>query len=883
MSLSRLFHRKRSDAELQEEMASFVNEEAAENEARGMSPDEAKRQARITLGNTEKVRERLWEQNSLEPLAHAWRDVRFALRTLRRTPGFSLVAVVVVALCIGAATSLFTIARSVLLRPLPFRDPAKLVMLYEDRTKDGVPPAKPGYNPVSPADFYDWRSKTHGFEDMAVERFASYNLTGEHGELPESVRAAAGSWNLMRLLGVQPAVGRWFTEADDKPGSTAVMLTWSVYQRRFGGDAGVVGRQVHLDGKPFTVVGVLPAWFRYPDAGIVLWVPYQSDLGETLQHHDYHQSSVIARLRDGVSLTSAVAQVQAVQMQLHLAYPNEPVHDLVEMRPLHEDVTGDVKQPLQLMLAAVGCMLLIGCLNVSNLLVARGAARQREVAIRSALGAQRATLIREQMTESVLICLTGGLLGTGLSVLATQVLAHAWKDLPSVQGIHLDGTVIAFACALVFVAALVAGLLPALSSTNTSMLSAMQSSTRTGGGSTSRTALRKWMLTAEIAITVVLLVAAGLLGKSFLKLRTTDIGCVTKNVLTLRYSLPENQYDTPEKVNAFHESLLERVRALPGVSAAAVGNTVPAAGYWGDFVFTVKEHPPLRAGAPIQFALMRWADPGYFTALRIPLVRGRFFTNQDRLDRAYKVIVSKQFARQYLPGEDALGKHLHVAAHALKGRPDAVDYEVVGVVDDVIFQLGRDARPMMYFPLLDGSMSGGTLAVRTQYDALQIALPVQKQIAAMDAGLPVADVKTMDQVIGESLGNQSLSASLVLAFAAMSLLLASVGLYGVLSYLALQRTQELGIRMALGAQRDQLLQQMLLDGMKPALFGLGLGLVASLGATRVLQSMLFGTKPLDPAVLLGVMGTLLLVAVCACLVPAWRASRIEPMQALRME
>lgn len=398
-----------------------------------------------------------------------------------------------------------------------------------------------------------------------------------------------------------------------------------------------------------------------------------------------------------------------------------------------------------------------------------------------------------------------------------------------------------------------------------------------------RTALRKWMLTVEIAITVVLLVAAGLLGKSFLKLRTTDVGCVTKNVLTLRYSLPDKQYDTPEKINAFHESLLERVRALPGVKAVALGNTVPAAGYWGDFVFTVKEHPPLKAGAPLQIGLERWADPGYFTGLGIPLVRGRFFTNQDRLDRAYKVIISKQLADRYFPGEDAIGRHLHVAAHALKGKPDAVDYEIVGVVGDVIYQVGKEARPMMYFPLLDGTMGGATLAVRTQYDALQLALPIQKQIAALDPGLPVADVRTMDQVVGESLGNQSLSAALVLAFAVLSLLLASVGLYGVLSYLTVQRTQELGIRMALGARRDQLLQQMLVDGMKPALFGLGLGMVASFAVTRVLQSMLFGTKPLDPAVLFGVIATLLLVAMCACLVPAWRASRIEPMQALRME
>ena len=432
---------------------------------------------------------------------------------------------------------------------------------------------------------------------MAIMRYAGYNLTGERGELPEAVRAAAGSWNLFPLLGVQPALGRTFTESEDRPGNTVVMLSWSVFQRRFAGDAKIVGRQIHLDGKPYTVVGVLPSWFTYPDAGIQLWVPYQADATpEFLQHHDWHQSQVVARLRPDVSLASALAQVGAVQYQLHLQYPHDPVTEDVAPRSLNEDLAGNVKKPLNVMLSAVGCMLLIGCLNVSNLLVARGAARQKEVAIRSALGAQRATLIREQLTESVLICAAGGLGGILLSVLATQLLAHAWKDLPTAQGIHLDGAVIAFACVLMFAAALVAGLLPALSTTGKTMMKALQTSARTGASSVSRTALRKSLLTAEIGITVVLLVAAGLLLKSFLRLRSADVGCVTENMLTLQYSLPEKKYDTPEKVNAFNEALLERVRTIPGVRAAALGNTLPAAGYWGDFVFTVKEHPPLKAG-----------------------------------------------------------------------------------------------------------------------------------------------------------------------------------------------------------------------------------------------------------------------------------------------
>ena len=720
---------------------------------------------------------------------------------------------------------------------------------------------------------------------MAIMRYDGFILTGERGELPETVRAVAGSWNLFPLLGVQPALGRAFTESEDRPGNTVVMLTWSVFQRRFAGDAKIIGRQIHLDGSAFTVVGVLPSWFSYPDAGIQLWVPYQANTTqEFLQHHDYHQSQAIARLRPDVSLETALAQVGAVQYQLHLQYPRDPVNEDVAPRALNEDLAGNVKKPLKLMLSAVGCMLLIGWLNVSNLLVARGAARQKEVAIRSALGAQRATLIREQLTESVLICVAGGLGGILLSVLATKFLAHVWKDLPTAQSIHLDGVVIAFACALMFAAALIAGLLPALSTTGKTLLKALQTSARTGSTSVSRTALRKSLLTAEIGITVVLLVAAGLLLKSFLRLRSADVGCVTENMLTLQYSLPDKKYDTPEKKNAFNEALLERVKTIPGVRAAALGNTLPAAGYWGDNVFTVKEHPPLNAGENLPEGLVRWADPGYFSALGIPLVSGRFFTEDERVARSYKVIVSHQLVRQYFPGDNPIGKHLHVPAHFHAGAPGDVDYEIVGVVGDTLYQVGKEPKATMYFPLLEGGGSNShMLAVHTTSEPLQFSVTVQKQIALLDPELPVSDVRTMNQMIGESLVNASLSATLVLAFAVLSLLLASVGLYGVLSYLTTQRTSELGIRMALGAQRDQLLQLMLIDGLRPALFGLGLGLVMSFAATRIFQSMLFGTKPLDPVVLSAVIATLLAVAVLACLAPAWRASRLDPMQALRTE
>jgi putative ABC transport system permease protein len=657
------------------------------------------------------------------------------------------------------------------------------------------------------------------------------------------------------------------------------MLTWNLFERRFAGNASIVGSQIHLDGKPYTVVGVLPKWFTYPDEKVQVWVPYMSGLPpEIVPHHDYHFSTVVARLRPDVSLASALGQVEAVQYRLHSQYLNAPVAEDVAPRTINDDLARNVKKPLLILMCAVACMLLIGCLNIANLLVARGATRQKEMAIRGALGAQRLMLIRGQLTESLLICVAGGAGGVLLSLAATRWLSSAWKELPSSAGIHVDGIVLGFACAVAFAAALLAGLLPAISSTGKAVLASLQASSRTTSGNLSRAALRKTLLTVEVAVTVVLLIGAGLLLASFVRLRSTDVGCVTDKVLSLDLSLPGQKYGSPEKVNAFDESLLMKLRAMPGIRAVALGSVLPGEGNGGDDVFTIKERPPLKPGELLPDALIRSADPGYFSALQIPLLKGRFFTGDDRLDRAKKVIISSALARQYFPGEDPVGKAIHVPAH------NDADFEIVGVVGDTLWQVGKPVAPTMYFPVLEGGLvRGQSFAIRTDSNPLAMSVPVQKQIAALDSGLPVSNVQTMQQAIGDSLGNASFSASLVLAFAALSLVLASVGLYGVLSYLMTQRRTELGIRMALGAQRQQVLRQMLMDGLRPALFGLVLGLAASSAATRVMQSMLFGTKPLDPAVFLAVTITLLLVACAACAIPAWRASHLDPMQALRTD
>jgi predicted permease len=526
-------------------------------------------------------------------------------------------------------------------------------------------------------------------------------------------------------------------------------------------------------------------------------------------------------------------------------------------------------------------LLLIACLNVSNLLVARGAARRKEVAIRGALGGSRWKLIQEQMTECLLISIAGGAVGWGLSVLATKWLATHWTDLPRADAIRIDGPVSAFAIAIVLLTALLAGLVPALASTAKSLLGALQDSARSVGGSASRAALRKVLLTAEIALTVILLVSAGLLFRSFIHLRTSDLGCVTDNVLTVRYGLPTKEYDTPEKVLAFHEAILARVRSLPGVKAAGLISTAPGAGYEGSTNFSIPEHPA--QGSTLEMdALIRKADPGYFSALGIPVLSGRVFNEQDKLGRTHHVVISRQLAEQFFPGEDAVGKHVQIAFSG----PKPEIYEIIGVVGDTIHEIGQPIKVTIYRSILNSDPmldSVASIVVRAGVEPLSLAKPIQMQIAALDPEMPTYKVRTMQQIVGEATASQSFSATLLLAFAVLSLMLAAVGLYGVLSYLVTQRVSEIGIRMALGAQRSEILRLVMFDGMRPVLIGLGIGLAGGAVAGMLIKSILFGTRPLDPTVFVGMVFTLLLTAAIASIIPALRAYRIEPVEALRME
>ena len=874
MRIQMLFLRGTAAAQLHAELRDHLERQVAENVAAGMSAEEARFAALRTFGNPALLREQArgtWNWNWLELLL---RDVRYALRTLMRTPGFAAIAIVVMALGIGANVALFTIVRSVLLKPLPFNDPGRLMRFYEYSSDDKFP-----YNDSAGGVFAEWKKQSRSFSGMAISGYAGYNLSGAGEQLPEGVRAASFSWDLLPMLGVQPALGRSFTADDDRPSANpTVLLSWGLWKRRFGGDPAIVNRTILLDAKPYTVIGVMPAWFAYPDAARQLWTPiYLKEPAAEINAIDSHDFLAIGRLKPGVGAAQALAELTLITRRIHDANLDDPfVSKAANITPLLESLVGDMKTPLYVLLAATCCVLLIACLNVANLLVARAAARRKEQAIRTALGGSRWRLLRQHLMESLVLSAMGGAVGLLMAMGVIAWFVRTRQEMARVEAIHVDGVVVAFAAGLMVLCALFAGLISAFSAKGDQVLTALQESSRAHSAGHGRARLRAILLTLEVGLTVVLLIGAGLLLKSYARLRTAQLGCVTQNVLKMDFTLPEARYSQPAQRAAFFDTLLARVRNMPGVQAAGlVFPVVPGDGYGGDSGFSIPEHPAPPKGK-LLYAMHRWADPGYFAAIGIPILRGHTFDDNQRSGHATEVLISEEFARQNFPGEDPVGKLLRT----LGQHP----FQIVGVVGDTRYESGKPAQPMMYFALdATDDMNGAALVVRSERDVTKLALPIQRLVAQMDRDLPVSDILTMDQVIGRNNMDASFNATLLLVFAGVSLLLAGVGLFGVLSYIVAQRTSEIGIRIALGAQREQVLRKVLLDGLRPALLGLAIGLAASAAAAREIASMLYGTEPLDAAVFAAVSLTLLSVAAVACLVPAWRASRLDPMTALRTE
>ncbi len=872
MKWLRFFHRRRADAELQEEIDAYLADETDENIARGMLPEEARRQARIKLGSSRGVRETLWKQNSVTFAESIWRDLKYAVRMLHRSAGFTVVAVLVMALGIGANVALFTIVHSVLLKPLPFDEPARLIRLYE-HSSDRFP-----YNHVAGGVFATWQKQSHSFSDLAVlDTSLAFSLSEPGGQLPEKVTFGVCSWNLFPMLGVRPALGRSFTPDDDRSSANAtVILTWGLWKRRFGGDPAIVNRNIELDGKPYVVIGVLPAWFTYPEQDVQLWTPiYHLVPQDEMNALDSHDWGAIGRLRPGVSESQATAELSLIVRRLHDQHLDDPfISSAASSMPLLEDLTGDIKTPMYLLLAATNCLLLIACLNIANLMISRGSVRRRELAIRTALGGGHWRLVREHMTETFVLSLIGGAAGLLVADSAIRWFVQTRQDMSRVESIHLDGAALAFTFGITLFCAFCAGWASTLPLRNRQIMQSLSDSSRSQTGDLGKTELRKALVVVEVALTVVLLIGSGLMLRSYARLRSSNLGCATNNVLTMQLSLPDEKYSKPVQRANFFASLIERVSSLPGVETAGLVRAVPGQGYGGDGGFAIAEHPPLLVGQK-QFAMIRWADPGYFHALGIPLARGTSFDNYKRLDKADQAVISGSFARAYFGPENPIGKHLVTLGDR--------SFQIVGVVGDTRFVVSKPPQPMMYFSIYSGDFGSAALVVRSDGDVGSLALPIQKIVQQLDPQLAVMDILTMNQLVGKSILDTSFDATLLLIFAALSLLLAAVGLFGVLSYIAAQRTTEIGIRIALGAQRDQVLRLMLFDGLRPALFGLGLGLAASAMMTRMIQSILFETRPIDPAVYVAVAGTLLMVSTLACMLPAWRASRMDPMKALRAE
>ena len=806
------------------------------------------------------------------------RDFRYGIRTLARTSGFSVIAILVMALGIGATAALFTVVHSVLLKPLPLPDVDRLVAIYEADTK-----LKFNNNSVAGGTFHSWEQENRTFQHIAISTEDDGNFSSSDGQLPERIHSVASSWAALPLLGVQPVYGRLFTSDDDKYGANeTTVLTWGFWKRRFGGNPAIIGHTILLDSKPYTVIGILPAWFSYPNPRVQLWVPVYPEVPpQVMASHDSHNFRIIGKLKSGVSPAIAQADLSNISAQVRKQLPEGPVFDAAYIRPLLDADTYQVKTLLYALFAATGCLLLIACLNIANLLVARSASRRRELAIRTALGGSKARLLRERVTESILLSLAGGLLGLLFAQTGLQWLLHQRTDLPRAESIHLDLIAVLFSIGLAALCGIAAGLAPALVEDEEQVLRTLQESSRSVSGSRRSITLRRALLSIEVALTVVLLVGAGLFLRSFQKLRTVDIGVPTANVLHLSIVLPDAAYQDGPKKLAFIEQLVERVSALPGVRAVGISTCLPGQGHCQDDAFTIPEVPPPPKG---QFwdANVRFVDPGFFKAIQMPLLRGRYFSPVERLTRRQYAIVSESFVRQFLPTTDPIGKHVKDPNN---GELDekTVSSEIVGVVGDVREVVSREPRPTIYYPLYGGLRGDLELAVRTASDPLSMALPVQRVVAQLDPALPVADVLSLDQIVGKETAAASFDAILLLVFATLSLILAAVGLFGVLSYIVAQRTGEIGIRMALGAQRDQVMKLMLADGLSPALLGLVLGLAASAAATRLIRSLLYGTQPLDPIVFVLVAFALLAVATVACFVPAWRASRLDPMEALRTE
>ncbi|MEO7085700.1 MAG: ABC transporter permease [Gemmatimonadaceae bacterium] len=805
------------------------------------------------------------------------RDISYSLRRLRKSPGFTAIVVITLALGIGANTAIFSVVDTVLLRSLPYRAPGDLVSI-----EHFYPSLNNMEAPVSAPGFRDYRDKTTSFESVAVENQFGANLTGS-GD-PERVPGTRVSGDWFHVLGVSPFLGRMLQRDDDVPGKEhVVVLSYGLWTRLFAGQPGAVGKTIELNGESFQIVGVMPKGFSSFFAKTAdLFVPIALTPAAFANGYTNEFLNLTARLKTGVSLERARAEMAAFAQNLKSANPDNfsPTWTL-KVRTLDDLSSGRVRPALLVLLGAVGFVLLIACANVANLLLARAAVRIKEIAIRAALGADRASLVRQLLTESVMLSIAGGVLGLMLAQWSVKSLVALNPNLPRASEVGIDLNVMLFTLAVSLLTGLLFGLAPAIQTSRTNLQETLKDGTRSGAADFAGRNVRRGLVVAEVALSLTLLVGAGLLIKSVGRLENVDPGFDPHNVLTFNLALPAAKYKTDTSEVLFVEQLMRRLNTLPGVSAAGLTSVIPFGGGWSTASFSI-ERLAVAKGQNGPWGDIRVVSPRFFDALKIPLKKGRLFTDQDRIGATPVTIIDEQFAKKYFATEDPIGRRITFGA--APGKTDSTWITIVGVVGHAAHE-GLDAEPRIqyYFPASQRGVRFLTVALRTTGSPTAVLPAVRDAVHSIDRDLPISTVNTMDKLVESSVGQRKLSMILLGVFSTIALLLASIGIYGVMSYSVTQRTRELGIRMALGAARSRVLGLVVRQGMILAAVGVGIGLVAAFALTRFLSSELFGVGATDPATFVTVSGLLGGIALLATLMPALRATRVDPVVALRDE
>ena len=803
-------------------------------------------------------------------------DLRYSLRVLTKNPAFTAMALITLALGIGVNTAIFSVVDSVLLRPLPLKDPDRVVSIWEHGLRYGG-----GNNEMAPANYFDLSNQSQTLEGVGAFGDLSVNLTGE-GE-PERIDGQLVTASVFKLLGVEPALGRTFSPDEDRVGQEhVVVLSDALWRRRFNSDRSILGRSLMLNAESYTIVGVMPPNFFFPVRETELWTPWAMEPEQASGRGD-HYLRVMGRLKPGATIEQANAELEAIAGRLSSEYPrtNEGLGFLA--RSFHEDYVGDLRRPILILFAAVALVLLIACANVANLLLAQATTRRREIAIRIALGARRIAIIRQLLVESLLLAGGGGLLGVLGAVWGVQWLSKlAPQSLSKLQSVTVDARVFVFTLGVAMLTALVFGALPAFQASRSHPADTLSEAGRDLAGGLSGRFARRVLVVAEVALAVVLLVGAGLLIRSFQRLRHVEPGFRSDNLLTMRMVLPYSKYETSEQRRAFYDEALRKIAEVPGVESAGMITFLPLSFTGMNFNFSI-EGRPAPSDMQLPAALYRVVSPDYFRAMGIPLQRGRFFDSRDSAGAPPVILINRRLAEHFWPNEDPTGKRLKIGP---ADSPNAWA-TVAGVVGDVQQEaLNREQKFELYVPYAQerrGFVAPRDLVVRTAGDPQAVAAAVREAVWSVDKDQPVSNVKTMEQVVATAVSRERFQTLLLALFATLALVLACVGLYGVISYAVVQRTHEIGVRMALGARSGHVLRLVINQGMALTLIGLVLGVGISFAVTRVMSEMLFGVTATDPLTFVGVPIVLGAIAFLACYIPARRATKVDPLVALRYE